>query len=150
MRPLSHNRVHVTRAAGIKGRAEYEMPYTHNPHGCMPDVLNLVSEMTLFYDKYHLLRPDARVTLNKDMDSLHRRLSKACVVLEADIASLSRRLQVMDAHFQSWMQDPAHQNKTWRLHPSDDFKLLKSKSKIVLARMEHEILTNQLIYANRN
>jgi hypothetical protein len=120
------------------------MPYAHNAHGCMPDVLNFVTEMTVFYDKYHLLQPESRAAFNEDMSALHRRLSRTCVVVERDVGSVSRRMHAMQIHFKKWMDDPAHQNKHWKLHPSDDFNLLVSKSKIILARMEHEVLTHQI------
>jgi hypothetical protein len=110
----------------------------------MPDVLNFITEMTVFYDKYHLLLPESRAAFNEDMSALHRRLSRTCVVVERDVNSLSRRMHAMQIHFRKWMDDPVHQNKHWNLHPSDDFALLVSKSKIILARMEHEVLTHQI------
>ena len=126
----------------IKVRREGGMPHA-NLHGCMPDVLSFVTEMVVFYDKYHLLMPEARVKFREDMNSLHRRMSRTCVVAEADVGSLSRRLQAMHLDFKKWMEDPMHENKEWNLHPSDEFKLLISKSKVILARMEHEILTHR-------
>jgi hypothetical protein len=128
----------------IKEHSHHAMPYAHNTHGCMPDVLNFVTEMTVFYDKYHLLLPESRTAFNKDISELHHRLSRTSVVVERDVDSVSRRMQAMQTHFTKWMEDPAHQNKHWKLHPSDDFKLLVSKSKIILSRMQHEVLTHKI------
>lgn len=120
------------------------MPYAHNTHGCMPDVLHFISEMKTFYDKYHLLPPESRAAFHKDISELHHRLSRTSVVVERDVGSVSRRMQAMQSHFNKWMEDPAHKNKHWKLHPSDDFKLFLSQSKIILARMQHEVLTHQI------
>ncbi len=120
------------------------MPGSHNQHGCMPEVLGLITEMTLFYDKYHLLQREARAAFNTDLRDLHHRLSRTGVVLERDVGSVSRRIKHMHDHFNAWMENPVNREKTWNLHPSDDFDLFVSKGKIVLARMEHEILTHRI------
>lgn len=120
------------------------MPYKANPNGCMPEVMNFLMEMMLFYDKYHLLPQENRVALNRDFDILLHRLSRTCVVTERDIGSVFRRLEAMKSHFSKWMLDPVNINKTWTLHPEKDFNLLLSKSNIVLARMQHEILTHEI------
>jgi ABC-type proline/glycine betaine transport system ATPase subunit len=111
----------------------------------MPDVLHFISEMKTFYDKYHLLQPESRAAFQKDIAELHHRLSRTSVVVERDVGSISRRMQAMQTHFTKWMEDPMHQGKHWKLHPSDDFMLFASQSKIILARMQHEVLTHQIL-----
>jgi hypothetical protein len=115
-------------------------------HGCLPDVLACVAEVSLFYDKYHLLPPAERAAFDGESARLEKRLAGASVVLPGDVGSLSRRLAALQKHFERWMQDPAREHKQWNLHPADDLRLLLSKSKIVLARMEHEILTHQICH----
>lgn len=121
------------------------MPYAGNPHGCMPDVLNFITEIDRFYAKYHLLDGERREATHNDLTALHRRMTRTCVVIQHDVESVTRRLQAITAHFNTWMAEPVHNNRKWVLHPSEDFKLLISKGKVVLAHMEHEILTHQVV-----
>jgi hypothetical protein len=122
------------------------MPGRRTSHGCMTDVLGCVAEVTLFCDKYHLLPPDERVAFDRETARLQQRLSDACVVLPGDVGALSRRIAALQKHFERWMQSDGREHKQWNLHPADDLRLLVSKSRIVLARMEHEILTHQICH----
>jgi len=113
----------------------------------MRDVLGFLHEMAIFYDKYHILPPETRAAFDKDMCDLTKRMSQATMVADSHVVSLQKRLNRLSANFEAWVHQPLNESKHWNLHPSDDLQLFLSKGKIIVSRMEHEVLSHRICAA---
>jgi hypothetical protein len=118
------------------------MPHAADFGAAMAEALTFIDKVSLFYDKYHILEFEERVSLQHRLKETHHEWAKRTAFEQQHVDMIETLTRELRAHYQEWMQDGRLVNKRWRRHPGEELNGLLREAPNTTTRMQ-EVLAHQ-------
>ncbi len=115
------------------------MPHAADFGAAMAEALAFIDQVSLFYDKYHILECEERHSLQHRLKETHREWAKRTAFEQQHVDFLEVLTRELRLHYHEWIQDGRLANKRWRRHPGEELNGLLLESTNTTTRMQEAL-----------